>query len=191
VTDLSWLVVRPATTEDLDRLLDLFAAVVDERLWLGAEPPLDRDAQRRRFVERMEEGSSGQSLVAVTVDGGELVGYVGMELAPYNVASFGMIVDAAWRGRGVGSALVEAAIDWSRDRGAHKLTLQVWPHNPAARRLYRRHGFVEEGLLRRHYRRRNGQLWDAVVMGLVLDETSPGSSLPAEDGVPAEGADLL
>ena len=60
----------------------------------------------------------------------------------------------------------------------------MWPHNHAARRLYRRHGFVEEGRLRRHYSRRNGELWDAVVMGLVLDEERPGSSIPegAVDG---------
>lgn len=178
MTDQPWFVVRPAATGDLDALVELFAAVVEERLWLGAEPPLDRAAQRQRFIERMEEGSSGESLVAMTAEGGELVGHVGMDLAPYNVASLGMIVDEAWRGRGVGGALVEAAVDWSRRRGAHKLTLQVWPHNEPARRLYRRHGFVEEGLLRRHYRRRSGELWDAVVMGLVLDETSPGSSLP-------------
>src|SRR5438132_10638636 len=30
-------------------------------------------------------------------------------------------------------------------------------------------GFEEEGLLRRQYRRRNGELWDALVMGLLLD----------------------
>jgi len=29
-------------------------------------------------------------------------------------------------------------------------------------------GFQREGLLRRHYRRRNGELWDTVVMGLPL-----------------------
>jgi hypothetical protein len=40
---------------------------------------------------------------------------------------------------------------------------------------------VEEGRLRRHYPRRNGELWDAIVMGLVLDEERPGSSLPEDD----------
>ncbi len=163
----------------MDAIVDLFEAVVEEGVWLGAEPPLDRAAQRQRFLERVEDGVASASLVAVTVDDDRVIGHVGVDLAPYDVASLGMVVDQAWRGRGVGGALVQAAIDWSRQRGAHKLTLQVWPHNHGARRLYRRHGFVEEGLLRRHYRRRNGQLWDAVVMGLVLDETSPGSSLQA------------
>jgi len=69
MTDQPWFVVRSATTGDLEALVDLFAAVVDERLWLGAEPPLDGAAQRRRFVERMDEDSSAESLVAVTVDG--------------------------------------------------------------------------------------------------------------------------
>ncbi len=88
-----------------------------------------------------------------------------------------MAVDADWRGRGVGGALMAAAIDWARGNGIHKLALQVWPHNLAAQRLYQRFGFVEEGHLRRHYRRRNGELWDAIVMGLVLDSTSPGPSI--------------
>jgi len=96
-------------------------------------------------------------------------------VTPYRVAGLGMLVDAGWRGLGVGDALVGAAIDATRDLGAHKLALQVWPHNDVARRLYLRHGLVEEGLLRRHYPRRNGELWDSVIMGLVLDETSPGS----------------
>jgi RimJ/RimL family protein N-acetyltransferase len=53
----------------------------------------------------------------------------------------------------------------------------VWPHNEATRALYGKFGFVEEGCLRHHYRRRNGQLWDAIVMGLVLDTKSPGPPL--------------
>mgnify|MGYP000948480023 FL=1 len=46
-----------------------------------------------------------------------------------------------------------------------------------ALRLYEGMGFVQEGYLRRHYPRKTGELWDAVVMGLVLNEETPGSSL--------------
>lgn len=173
--------VRPATEDDLEEMLDLLETVVNEGRWLGAEPPLDRAAQRERYLDRLDPTGPGQLLVAEA--GGRLVGQVGLDLAPYNVASLAMFVDRSWRQRGVGRALVEAAVDWSRRRGAHKLSLQVWPHNTAARALYRATGFVEEGLLRRHYPRRNGELWDAVVMGLVLDETTPGGpSAPGEEG---------
>ena len=44
----------------------------------------------------------------------------------------------------------------------------MWPHNHAAIGLYEKFGFAREGLLRRHYRRRNGELWDAIVMGRRL-----------------------
>ena len=32
--------------------------------------------------------------------------------------------------------------------------------------------------------RRNGELWDAIAMGLVLDRTSPGSSFDAAENCP-------
>ena len=79
-----------------------------------------------------------------------------------------MMVAAAWRGRGVGTALVDAAIDWARERGLHKLTLSVFPHNDAAVALYRKLGFAEEGRREKQVRRRNGELWDLIEMGLLL-----------------------
>ena len=72
-------------------------------------------------------------------------------------------------GRGIGSALLAEAIDQAGKAGAHKIALQVWPHNSAAIALYERFGFQREGYLTRHYRRRSGELWDAVIMGLRLD----------------------
>jgi len=80
----------------------------------------------------------------------------------------GMMVAAGWRGRGAGTALVLAAIEWARDRGLHKLALSVFPHNHAAIALYRNCGFVEEGRLVRHLRRADGELWDLIEMGLPL-----------------------
>lgn len=174
---MTGVLVRRACPEDVDAIVDLFVAVVDERRWLGTEAPVDRAAQRERFLEHIDGSARGASVVAVA--GEHIVGHARVDLTPYNVAGLGMMVDARWRGRGVGGALVEAMVDASRQLGAHKIALQVWPHNEAALRLYRRHGFVEEGVLRRHYPRRSGELWDAVIMGLVLDETSPGSPFPA------------
>lgn len=169
------VIVRAAAPEDIDACLDVLEAVVAEGIWLGAQAPIDRSERRERMLATIES-DRGVQLVA-EVDG-SIVGLLGLDVAPYGVAQLGMFVAAEWRGKGVGGALVETAVAAARELGAHKVALQVWPHNSAARRLYRRCGFVEEGRLRRHYPRRNGELWDAVIMGLVLDEERPGSSLP-------------
>ena len=87
-----------------------------------------------------------------------------------------MAVTREWRGRGVGSALLAAAIESARERGLHKLSLAVFPHNAAGIALYRKFGFVEEGRRIKHYRRSSGELWDAVEMGLLLvSDTGAGS----------------
>lgn len=56
-----------------------------------------------------------------------------------------MLVDRDWRGRGVGSALIHAAIALGREQGLHKLSLEVFSHNTAAIALYRKCGFLEAG----------------------------------------------
>ncbi len=63
---------------------------------------------------------------------------------------------------------IRPATRWARGAGAHKAALEVWPHNQPALELYARVGFVEEGRKRRHYRRADGALWDAILMGLPL-----------------------
>ena len=56
-----------------------------------------------------------------------------------------------------------------RATGATRWRSRSGCDNEAALALYERHGFVREGYLHRHYPRRTGEVWDAVVMGLVLE----------------------
>ena len=158
--------VRPTEAGDLDTLLDIYEAVAAEGRHIAGEAPVDRPARRARWLALVEGKTPGCSLVAEV--GGELVGQAG--LTGEDLLDFGMLVAAPWRGKGVGTKLVEAAIDWARASGAYKITLEVWPHNEAALALYEKHGFVREGYLHKQWRRRNGELWDSVLMGLVLDD---------------------
>jgi RimJ/RimL family protein N-acetyltransferase len=160
--------IRKATVDDDPQIAALFDAVAGEGRWIGRELPIDHAARRARFVEGLEHPDTNATFVAVTSEG-RLVGDLGIVLAPYGVADLGMMVAEGWRGAGVGSALLGAAIDWARAAGAHKVALQHWPHNERAHALYVKFGFVDEGRLVRHYRRNDGELWDAVVMGLLLD----------------------
>ena len=158
--------VRRATAADADAVVAMLVEVAGEGRWIATEAPVDVDQRRRRLVEDIEREDA---IVLVAEAGGQPVGELGLHLARYGVAHLGMAVAAGWRGRGVGSALLAEAIDQARTAGAHKVALQVWPHNAAAIALYERFGFQREGYLTRHYRRRSGELWDAVVMGLPLD----------------------
>ena len=164
---MTWPVtVREATLADVDALVAILVDVAGEGRWIGAEAPVDVERRRRRMVDDV---SSDDVIVLVAETGGTPVGELGLRLAPYGVADLGMAAAAGWRGRGVGTALLAEAVERARKAGAHKIALQVWPHNAAALALYERFGFRREGYLTRHYRRRSGELWDAVIMGLRLD----------------------
>ncbi len=118
------VLVRNATVEDIDELMVLRREVAGEGRWIGAELPLDEEGDRAIFTESAERGS----LFVAEVDGA-LVGMLGMHLPRYMVADLGMNVKDGYRGQGIGSALVERAIAWAREAGAHKIALQHWPHN--------------------------------------------------------------
>jgi RimJ/RimL family protein N-acetyltransferase len=142
-------------------MAEIFAAVAEERDGIATEPPVDIDERATQFAR-----STAGTVVAVA--DGRIIGLIHVEASRHGFADFGMLVDHGWRGRGVGSALVRAALDWARGQGLHKLCLEVFPHNAAAIAMYRKCGFVEEGRLVRQYRRASGELWDAIVMGQLL-----------------------
>ena len=153
--------VRPARPSDTRAMAELFAAVAAERDGIATEPPVDLE-ERTAVFTRTVSGS------IVAVAGGRVVGLLHVEASRHGFGEIGMAVDRAWRGRGVGSALVRTAVDWARGAGLHKLCLEVFPHNAAGIALYRRAGFTEEGRRVAQYRRASGELWDSIVMGLAL-----------------------
>jgi RimJ/RimL family protein N-acetyltransferase len=162
--------VRPAGDADLDRLVDLVWDVATEGRWIGAEVPFDWQARRRHYAQLLGAAHSTILVADASSTGGpSLVGEITVTVAAYGVAEIAMMLADQWRGRGLGGALLDAAISWAREAGAHKIGLEVWTHNDAAIALYRRAGFSEEGHKRRHYRRRNGELWDTFLMGLPLE----------------------
>jgi ribosomal protein S18 acetylase RimI-like enzyme len=151
--------IRPARDEDRLGLAALFAAVAEERDGIASEPPVDVEA-------RAASWTLDGTLAAV--DDAEIVGLLHVTQSRHGFGEIGMAVAREWRGRGVGSALLTAAIEWSRERGLHKLSLSVFTHNTAAIGLYRKFGFLEEGRRVKQYRRQNGELWDSLEMGLLL-----------------------
>ena len=140
-------------------MASLFAAVAEERDGIAAEPPVD--VERRAAAFQLDA-----TFVAIAAD--EVIGAIWVDATHFGFGEIGMLVARDWRGRGVGSALVEAAIDWAREQSLHKLSLSVFPHNEAAIALYRKFEFEVEGRHPKQIRRANGELWDLIDMGLLL-----------------------
>jgi ribosomal protein S18 acetylase RimI-like enzyme len=105
--------------------------------------------------------------------GGRVVGYVRLGF-PTPLASNahvrqirGLAVAEEARGRGVGRALVRAAVDRARAQGFRRITLRVLGHNAPARRLYESEGFVVEGVQPQEFCL-DGAYVDDVLMGRFL-----------------------
>lgn len=167
------LLVRSARARDAAALFALLEEVA------GEEPPtllLEPDQVEPRLWRRRIAAASrdAHSLFLVGEASGEVVANLSFERDGHpnagHVAWLGVAVDGDWRGQGVGSALLEVAVDWAREAGVSKLVLGVFPENARALVFYERHGFVREGLRRGHYLRA-GRYHDEVLMArqLVVD----------------------
>lgn len=122
---------------------------LDRATWstLHAVKPRDKPPYGPFFNERF---GPRDHLVAL-VDG-RIVGFIRIGL-PTPLASNahvrqiqGLAVAAEARGRGVGRALLRAALEEARRQGARRVTLRVLGHNLPARRLYESTGFAVEGV---------------------------------------------
>jgi [ribosomal protein S18]-alanine N-acetyltransferase len=167
------VIVRTATPADLDPCLSLFAAVAEERRWIATEPPLDRREVRARWQDLL---ATGEGTLLLAEDGAERVGLAVM--VGRDAPELGMLVAPDRRGRGIGSALLEQCLAWARATGASCVVLHVFPHNLAARALYRKHGFAEMGVEAGAYPRASGETWDAIRMEKPLQTAVPGSPSP-------------
>ena len=145
-------------------------AVARERRHLGlvAGPPL---AAAAAFVRRVVAGA-GVHLVALE-EGEAVVGWC--DIARYEPEGFrhagrlGMGLLPHVRGRGLGHRLAAAALEHAGEQGFERVELEVFASNARAIALYRRLGFVQEGVKRRA-RKLDGAYDDDVLMALLLPE---------------------
>jgi len=85
-------------------------------------------------------------LLAVARDGGRLCGYILMSESWNGYASIDDIaVDRAVRGSGLGTRLMDRAVQWARERRLPGMRLETQSNNVPACRFYQRYGFVLGG----------------------------------------------
>ncbi len=86
------------------------------------------------------ETGSGQAVLAVTADGGSAVGLANLDIHGDARARFAILVENAWHGRGLGTALLRRVADMATEQGAAELTAVARPEDLGVTRLLRRAG---------------------------------------------------
>lgn len=137
--------ITAANADDLPAMLDLLR----DLFAIETDFSFDADKQARGLAMLL---GSPSATVLVARENGKLVGMTSVQL----VVSTAEGAPSAWledvcvagtaRSRGIGRLLVEAALDWARDRGATRAQLLADLDNAPARAFYARLGWRDTRL---------------------------------------------
>jgi len=150
--------VREARAADLETMVDLLGYLFRQESDFVPAP-----AKQRRALSLILAQPSAGRLFVLTL-GGKVMGMVSL-LLTISTAEGGkaawledLVVRPDQRGRGYGTRLLRAAVDWARKEGIARITLLTDSDNIGARGLYLRHGFVTSSMqpLRLHLTRKSG-----------------------------------
>ena len=144
------VVVRSAVPDDAADLLTLGRAIIAEGEFAVTTPDeyTFTDEQEREWIRRYADDAGKLAIAAE--ESGRIIGVLFLESSSRqrlaHVATLHMSVAKEWRSRGVGTALLQSAIEWAKSHPViEKLGLAVFSSNSRAIGLYRKLGFVEEG----------------------------------------------
>jgi phosphinothricin acetyltransferase len=161
------LTVRPATPADAEAVCLIYNQGIEDRV-ATLETELRTPEERRRW---MAARGPRHPVVVATTDGA-VVGWGSLNAfnprpAYDNVADLSVYVERAWRGRGVGKALLQHVLGLARQLAYHKIVLATFPWNDAGLALYRRMGFSPVGVYHEQGKL-DGRWVDVLVMEQLL-----------------------
>ena len=166
--------LRSGTAEDAQAVLEIFILTHAQTDFLATYPEettftVDQEAA---FLQKKLESENELELIAV-VDG-KIAGTAGIDALGRREkmrhrASFGISIDRAYWGLGIGRAMTEACIECAKKAGYAQLELDVVADNERAVHLYRSLGFTEYGRNPRGMRSRTAGWQTFILMRMELD----------------------
>ncbi len=168
-------IVRPATPADAEGILNHHKLIADEPnngvSFNSSDEVIWTIEEEQDVIQRYTEQDDRLFLVAeaqekiIGVSDCHVVGGRGYA----GTFSLGVSVHKAWRGRGVGTAMIVAMIDWCKNLPqSHRLELWVFTNNPRAIALYERLGFQKDGVRRQSYKKGHEYL-DLLLMSMLFE----------------------
>ncbi|MEZ4361834.1 MAG: GNAT family protein [Kofleriaceae bacterium] len=168
--------LRPLCEQDVDNIMSWVndpAVIGNFAAFSGAAITREEEVA---WVRRTLASSAERVWSIFATADGRYLGQVGVHQihARSRVGRLGIVVASrAEMGRGYGTAAIAQVLDRAfGELGLHKVWLMVFRDNQRSRDIYRRVGFVEEGILRGEYFH-EGAWHDMVRMSVLAPEWRP------------------
>ena len=166
--------LRNGTASDGQALLDEFNLTHEQTDYLLTYPGEHSYTAEQEAAFLQEKTDSADEIELLAELGGEVVGCAGINCVGRKEkirhrAEFGISVDKAYWGLGIGRALTEACIECAKKAGYVQLELEVVAENMSAVGLYESVGFVEYGRNPKGFRSRFIGWQEVVLMRLDMD----------------------
>ena len=160
--------LRLASPDDAEAICGIYNQGIEDRV-ATLETELRSPDERRAWIAARD---ARHPVVVAEGARGEIAGWGSLNVfnpreAYRFVVDFSIYVDRAWRGKGVGDAVLARLVQLAREHGYHKMVLSAFPTNAGGMALYTKHGFrtvgiyKEQGML-------DGQWVDTVIMEKLL-----------------------
>lgn len=148
--------IRAIRKEDIPFLWDMLY----ESLFVPeGQEQFSRDIIKEPFISKYVDGwgeegdfgfiainNEGQPIGSITAryfnENNKGFGYIDQD-----TPELGMAILSEFRGKGIGTALLNQLLEEAKKKGIKKLSLSVDPKNRAAVHLYQRFGFIEVGIV--------------------------------------------
>ncbi|KEI98926.1 GNAT family acetyltransferase [Clostridium botulinum A2B3 87] len=171
--NLTWI-LRCPTKYDATELSELRVKIDGETEYLDREPGEDL-LTPEDFEKLIYEDLIGKKTIFLVAEvEGKIIGFSrcqGSKLSRFrHKAEFGICISKEYWGYGIGRVLLENILIWADVVGIEKISLTVVQTNTRAIQLYKKYGFVEEGLLIKDRIHKDGNYYNTVMMGRLLEK---------------------
>ena len=166
--------LRNGTASDGQALLDVFNLTHEQTDYLLTYPGEHALTVQQEADFLQEKTDSADEIEFLAELDGKIVGCAGINCVGRKEkirhrAAFGISVDKAYWGLGIGRALTEACIECAKNAGYLQLELEVVAENSSALALYESVGFVEYGRNPKGFRSRYTGWQEVVLMRLDME----------------------
>jgi len=166
------VLIRQAEVADAQHLLDCVKKYIPQSEYI---PKLEQEIvitveQEREWINSFLIHNNSLLLVAeyenLVIGNIDLTGNRRKVMEHTAVIGMGMLKE--WRNSGLGTALLDTAIEWARQNPVLELIwLQVYTANKAALHLYRKVGFEENGIMKSFFKH-NNDYFDNLTMTMIV-----------------------